>query len=98
MSGFDTDMSYTTRLEAAVGAVLDSLRTPVVQFWAPILLGLIMLFDSWDSIAIAYVMPTLSGEWHLTPVQTGFLISAGYFGQFIGAIALGAVAERRGRM
>lgn len=57
-----------------------------------------MLFDSWDSIAIAYVMPSLSAEWGLGPGIIGLLISAGYVGQFIGAIALGGLAERFGRM
>ena len=85
-------------LEAAVGAVLDGLKTFRACYWAPILLGLIMLFDSWDSIAIAYTMPSMSAEWHLNPFIMGLLISSGYCGQFFGAIIFGAVAERRGRM
>lgn len=87
-----------TPLEAATGAVLDDLNTFRFQLWAPVLLGVIMMFDSWDSIAIAYVMPSLREEWGLNPAAVGSLISAGYFGQFIGAIALGAVAEKFGRM
>ena len=85
-------------LEAAVGVVLDDLKTFRARYWAPILLGLIMLFDSWDSIAIAYTMPSMSAEWHLNPFIMGLLISSGYCGQFFGAIIFGAVAERRGRM
>lgn len=85
-------------LEAAVGAVLDDLTTFRIRFWAPILLGLIMLFDSWDSIAIAYAMPSVSAEWRLSPITVGLLISAGYCGQFLGAILLGGLAERFGRM
>ena len=85
-------------LEAAVGAVLDDLKTFRARYWAPVLLGLIMLFDSWDSIAIAYTMPSMSAEWRLNPVIMGLLISAGYCGQFFGAIIFGAVAEKRGRM
>ncbi len=84
--------------EAAVGAVLDDLHTFRHRYWAPALLGFIMLFDSWDSIAIAYVMPTLSAEWHLSPLVMGYIISAGYGGQFIGAVTLGMVAERLGRL
>jgi putative MFS transporter len=57
-----------------------------------------MLFDSWDSIAIAYAMPTLSADWQLNPLTMGFVISAGYGGQFIGALSLGAIAERFGRL
>src|SRR3569833_2087899 len=71
-------MTNTTRLEAAIGAGLDDLKTPGVLFWAPILLGLIMLFDACDSISIAYAMPTMAAEWHLSPVLPGLMISSGY--------------------
>jgi len=84
--------------EAAVGAVLDELKTFRHRWWAPVLLGVIMLFDSWDAVAVAYAMPTMSSEWNLNPLLMGFIISAGYAGQFIGAVTLGAVAERFGRM
>ncbi|AEG50556.1 major facilitator superfamily MFS_1 [Sphingobium chlorophenolicum L-1] len=84
--------------EAAVGAALDGITSARLRIVPPLLLGFIMLFDSWDSIAIAYVMPSLTREWHLTPVAAGSLISAGYAGQFVGAILLGSLAERFGRM
>ncbi|AJR23222.1 MFS transporter [Sphingobium fuliginis] len=84
--------------EAAVGAALDSITSARLRIVPPLLLGFVMLFDSWDSIAIAYVMPSLTREWGLTPVAAGSLISAGYAGQFVGAILLGSLAERFGRM
>jgi len=84
--------------EAAVGATLDGLRNFRHNYWAPVLLGLIMLFDSWDAVAIAYAMPALAADWHLDPLIMGLLMSAGYSGQFIGAVSLGAVAERYGRL
>jgi putative MFS transporter len=64
----------------------------------PYLLGLLMLFDSWDATVIAYTLPSIIGEWKLTPVAAGWLVSAGYGGAFIGAILFGAVAERFGRL
>jgi putative MFS transporter len=84
--------------EAAVGAVLDNLRGWRFRWLPPILMGSIMLFDSWDAIAMAYVMPSMSVEWALNPLIMGFLISAGYTGQFIGAVSLGGLAERFGRI
>jgi putative MFS transporter len=90
--------SAASTAEAAVGEALDRLTSFRARIWAPVLLGLIMMFDSWDSIAIAYVMPSLSKEWGLSPAVIGSLISSGYIGQFIGAIMLGALAERVGRM
>jgi len=57
-----------------------------------------MLFDSWDATVIAYTLPSIIGEWKLTPISAGWLVSAGYGGGFIGAILFGALAERHGRL
>jgi len=84
--------------EISVGKALDELRSARLLYVPPLLLGVIMSFDSWDSIAIAYVMPSLVELWHLNPVAMGSLMSAGYAGQFVGAILLGILAERFGRM
>jgi putative MFS transporter len=84
--------------EIAVGKTLDELRSARLRFVPPLLLGLIMAFDSWDSIAIAYVMPSLVELWGLNPIAMGSLMSAGYAGQFVGAVLLGILAERFGRM
>lgn len=54
-------------------------------------------FDAFDSIAIAYVLPPLIGQWHLSPQQIGPLIGIGFAGQVLGAIAFGWIAERWGR-
>ncbi len=54
-------------------------------------------FDAFDSIAIAYVLPPLIGMWHLTPQQIGSLIGVGFFGQLIGAVGFGWIAEHWGR-
>ncbi|MEI9852219.1 MAG: MFS transporter [Sphingomonas sp.] len=64
----------------------------------PYLIGLMMLFDSWDSIVIAFTLPSIAAEWKLTAIQSGWLLSAGYAGQLVGAIAAGSIAEIRGRL
>jgi putative MFS transporter len=59
-------------------------------------------FDAFDSITIAYVLPSLIGFWHLNPPQIpqmiGSLIAVGFAGQLIGAIAFGWIGERWGRL
>jgi MFS transporter, putative metabolite:H+ symporter len=82
----------------AVGSAIDGLRSARLRVHAPLLLGFIMLFDSWDSVVIAYVLPSLMKEWGIGPAAAGLLMSSGYAGQFIGAILLGRLAERFGRM
>src|SRR3974390_1060217 len=59
--------------------------------------GLAHFSDAFDSLAIAFVLPVLVGLWKITPAEVGFLISAGYVGQILGAIGFGWLAERIGR-
>ena len=81
-----------------VGRALDGSGAWTIRTRAPFLLGLLMLFDSWDSIVIAYALPRIIAEWTLSPLAAGSLISAGYGGQLIGAMVFGTVAERYGRL
>lgn len=80
-----------------IGEMLDGPGDWRRRSFAPVLLGLMMLFDSWDGVMMAFVMPTLSQEWQLGPVLMGALMSSGYAGQLIGALVLGTLAERLGR-
>jgi MFS transporter, putative metabolite:H+ symporter len=81
-----------------VGEALDGIGSWSLRAKAPYLIGLLMLFDSWDSVVIAYTLPVLVGQWGLSALQAGSLISAGYGGQFVGAILFGSLAERYGRL
>ena len=83
--------------QALIGEMLDAPGAWRRRRLVPVLLGLLMLFDSWDSVMIAFIMPTLAREWQLDPLVMGSLMSSGYAGQLIGAIAMGALAERWGR-
>lgn len=64
----------------------------------PYVLGFMMLFDSWDSVVVAFTLPAMRLDWDLSPIQAGWLISSGYAGQFVGAIVFGLLAERYGRL
>jgi len=81
-----------------VGEALNGAASWRLRDRAPLLLGLLMLFDSWDSVIIAYALPAIAAEWQLGALQSGWLISAGYGGQFLGALFFGSLAERRGRL
>jgi putative MFS transporter len=65
---------------------------------ARIVIGSATFFDAYTVLAIAYAMPVLAREWNLTPGQIGLIISAGYLGQFFGALLFGWLAERIGRL
>lgn len=65
---------------------------------ARIIMGSATLFDAFDALSLAFVMPVLVGLWHLAPGEIGILIAAGYLGQVIGALGFGWLAERIGRV
>lgn len=63
-----------------------------------VLLGAATLFDGFDALAIAQVLPVLVPLWKLSSPQVGALISVGYLGQLFGALFFGWLAERWGRL
>ncbi len=81
-----------------VGTTLDGPGNWALRGRIPYILGLMMLFDSWDSVVIAYTLPSITSEWGLSPLNAGWLLSSGYAGQFLGALAFGTLAERVGRL
>jgi putative MFS transporter len=65
---------------------------------ARVVMGSATFFDAFDALSLAFVLPVLVRLWGITPVQIGWLISAGYLGQFAGALIFGSMAERYGRI
>src|SRR3954467_4385495 len=63
-----------------------------------IIIGSAPFFAPPPVLVIAFAMPSLVKEWHLTPTWIGLILSAGYLGQLIGAVLFGWVAEKIGRM
>jgi MFS transporter, putative metabolite:H+ symporter len=65
---------------------------------ARVIMGSATFFDAFDALSLAFVLPVLVRLWGITPVEIGWLISAGYLGQFVGALVFGSMAERYGRI
>jgi putative MFS transporter len=86
----------------ATGAELIA-RLEAVPFsrWhlrARVIMGTATFFDAFDALSLAFVLPVLVRLWGITPVEIGWLIAAGYLGQFVGALLFGGLAERYGRV
>jgi putative MFS transporter len=79
-------------------ARLERLPTSWWQVKARTIVGVATFFDAFDALAIASVLPVIVPLWKLAPPQVGFLISAGFLGQLVGALLFGWIAERYGRM
>jgi putative MFS transporter len=75
-------------------------RVPITRWHlrARLIMGSATFFDAFDALSLAFVLPVLVGLWGISPVQIGWLIAAGYLGQFVGALLFGALAERYGRV
>ena len=61
-------------------------------------MGSATFFDAFDALSLAFVLPVLVRLWGISAVEIGWLIAAGYLGQFVGALVFGGLAERYGRV
>ena len=94
-------MSMGSAASGSVDNVVARIERLPTSWWhvrTRIIVGVATFFDAFDAIAIATVLPVLVPMWKLTPPDIGFMISAGYVGQLIGALLFGWIGERYGRM
>ena len=61
------------------------------------LLGAGTFFDGFDAISIAVVLTVIVAHFHISIGAASLIVSAGYLGQFAGALVVGALSERIGR-
>ena len=100
----DMSTSYAGAGGSAAGANAELVarleRLPVTRrlLLIRIIIGSATFFDAYTVLVIAFAMPSLVKEWHLTPTWIGLILSAGYLGQLIGAVLFGWVAEKIGRL
>lgn len=94
-----SDVSHDTATSSAE-LVARIERIPVTRklIFIRIVTGISTFFDSYTVLAIAFAMPELISEWHLTPFFVGMIIAASYAGQLVGALFFGSLAEKIGRL
>ena len=92
-----TDVAAHSSVDGIV-AQIERLPTSWWQIKTRIIVGTATFFDAFDALAIASVLPVIAPLWKLAPQQIGWLISAGFLGQLLGALVFGWVAERHGRI
>jgi MFS transporter, putative metabolite:H+ symporter len=65
---------------------------------ARVVMGSATFFDAFNALSLAFALPLLIRLWHITPQQSGLLISSSYVGQLAGALFFSALAEKVGRI
>ncbi|KRE68282.1 hypothetical protein ASG79_05670 [Arthrobacter sp. Soil761] len=86
------------RINAELVARLERLPLTRRLTLIRVIIGSATFFDAYTVLAIAFAMPQLSTEWHLTAGEIGMILSAGYVGQIFGSLFFGQLAERIGRL
>ena len=61
------------------------------------MMGLLTLFDGYDTFNPAYVIHYVMQPWGLVPSQAGLLVSSGLIGFLVAAVCHGMIADRLGR-
>jgi MFS transporter, AAHS family, benzoate transport protein len=80
-----------------VTAWFDSMPLNRFHYRLFLLAGLTLVMNGYNSQIIAYVLPHVLREWHLSPVEAGMAASYGFLGLTFGAAGFGMVADRVGR-
>jgi putative MFS transporter len=89
------------RHEMDAAALLARMEHVPFSRWhakARIIMGSATFFDAFNALSLAFALPTLIRLWHISPKQSGLLISASYAGQLAGALVFSALAEKVGRI
>ena len=83
--------------DVELSAVIDGRPLGAFQLRVALLCALALILDAFDSTSIGFVAPRLSALWHLAPAALGSVFAWGFFGQLLGAVIAGPVADRLGR-
>jgi MFS transporter, putative metabolite:H+ symporter len=98
MTQQDRRLSETAaRDSAAIAARIDRVPTGPFHYRLASILGGGTFFDAFDALSIAVVLPLVISAFQLDFSDAGLIISAGYAGQWVGAVVVGALADRIGR-
>ncbi|MER7398255.1 MFS transporter [Streptomyces sp. NPDC000151] len=91
--GRDTDA-----IRAGIAARFERLPLSRWHVTVRIVIGVVTFFEAFDQLLIAYAMPELRQEWHLTDGDATAVLTVGSLGMLIGALFSGRMADRIGRV
>ena len=94
---YDSGINFSSDA-AALLARMESVQFSWWHAKARVVMGSATFFDAFNSLSLAFALPSLIRLWHISPQQSGLLIGVSYLGQLLGALLIGGLAERFGRI
>ncbi|MFE7626230.1 MFS transporter [Streptomyces sp. NPDC057509] len=86
----------TTR--TAVAARFERLPPSRWHVTIRLIVGVVTFFEAFDQLLIAYALPELRDEWHLSTGDATAVLTVGSVGMLVGALLSGRLADRYGRV
>ncbi|WLQ33248.1 MFS transporter [Streptomyces castrisilvae] len=86
----------TTR--TAVAARFERLPPSRWHVTVRLIVGVVTFFEAFDQLLIAYALPELRDEWHLSTGDATAVLTVGSVGMLVGALLSGRLADRYGRV
>lgn len=96
-SGSSGPSSVDIPAESLIAARLDRIPPNAFHGRVAALLGGGTFFDAFDAVSIAVALTVITSFFGISFSEAGLIVSAGYLGQFAGALFVGALAEKLGR-
>lgn len=92
----DTSPGHAAR--ADIAARFERLPVSRWHVTVRLIVGVVTFFEAFDQLLIAYAMPELRQEWHLSDGDTTSILTVGSIGMLVGALFSGRLADRIGRV
>ena len=80
--------------------IREAIRTQAMRPFQVMIVSicvLLAMIDGYEVVAMPFTIPHLAKAWTLSPVEIGYLLSAGIFGMALGAVVISPLADRIGR-
>ncbi|MER6876813.1 MFS transporter, partial [Amycolatopsis sp. NPDC000673] len=81
-----------------IAARLERLPMSRWQVSIRLIIGIVTFFEAFDQLLIAYTLPVIGREWHMTTASSTATLTIGSIGMLLGALASGWAADRIGRV